>query len=283
MLSWSPLEPFGAVVEADLSMPLQDHDRQKLRNLLWERQVLIFNGQKLSHERQAEIIDIFEPVLRNWEGMHFVSTEADKGGLGRGELSFHSDCAFMPNPRTVLSLHALDVVAGESSTQWISARAAWLAMPSRLRSQLERARILQVMPAPEYLDRLSTEQIPDWVPQHWHDALIRHPHTGERLPFIMEMQTARIEGLPPAESKALIELSLDWMYRADALLEHTWQNGDLVIWDNLSTQHARGSLFGKGRRILQKVQAGGDALQDWPAYHSPKLQQLLAAQSVQEG
>src|SRR3546814_1575238 len=54
--------------------------------------------------------------------MHFVSTEADKGGLGRGELSFHSDCAFLPHPRIVLSLHAIDVVDAESSTKWISAR-----------------------------------------------------------------------------------------------------------------------------------------------------------------
>src|SRR3546814_17019112 len=100
--------------------------------------------------------------------MHFVSTEADKGGLGRGELSFHSDCAFLPHPRIVLSLHAIDVVDAESSTKWISARNGWNAMPAELQRQLKDTRALQVMPS-EFTDRLSTKPIPDWLPHHWPD------------------------------------------------------------------------------------------------------------------
>jgi len=276
MLNWRPLDPFGATIEADLSRPLGEAEQQELRDLLWDRQVLIFKNQKLSHERQAEIIDIFEPVPRTWEGMHFVSTEAEKGGLGRGELTFHSDCSFLPNPRVVLSLHAIDVVDGESSTKWISARNGWDAMPPELRRRLEDGRALQVMPS-EFMDRLSTKPIPAWLPHHWHDALIAHPHTGERLPYIMEMQTARIEGLAPQDGKRVIEQALGYLYRPDAVLEHVWENGDFVIWDNIATQHARGSLAGKGRRTLQKVQAGGEALESWPDFHHPNLQELLAA------
>src|SRR3546814_20411900 len=85
--------------------------------------------------------------------MHFVSTEADKGGLGRGELGFHSDCAFLPHPRIILSLHAIDVVDAESSTKWISARNGWNAMPAELQRQLKDTRALQVMPSE--LDRKS--------------------------------------------------------------------------------------------------------------------------------
>lgn len=276
MLNWRPLEPFGAFVEADLSAPLDKAQQQELRDLLWDRQVLVFERQKLSHERQAEIIDIFEPVPRTWEGMHFVSTDPDKGGLGRGELTFHSDCSFLPRPRVVLSLHATDVVDGDSSTKWISARDGWSAMPAGLQERLEGTRALQVMPS-EFADRLSAKAIPDWLPHHWHDALITHPHTGERLPYVMDMQTARIEGLTPPDSKQLIEQALDILYRPEAVLEHVWNNGDFVIWDNIGTQHARGSLAGKARRTLQKVQAGGDPLQDWPSFNTPEVQNLLAA------
>lgn len=276
MLNWQPAQPFGAHVDVDLSQELDAEDTAALRGLLWDRQVLVFKHQELSHERQAEIIDIFEPVPRTWEGMHFVSTESDKGGLGRGELTFHSDCAFLPHPRVVLSLHAIDVVDGESSTKWISARDGWNAMPTDLQDRLCDTRALQVMPS-EYTDRLSGKPVPDWLPHHWHDALIAHPHTGERLPYLMEMQTARVEGLPPPESKRVIDRALDCLYRPEAVFEHVWENGDFVIWDNIATQHARGSLAGKGRRTLQKVQAGGEALQDWPAYNSPEVQNLLAA------
>src|SRR3546814_4220207 len=78
------------------------------------------------------------------------------------------------------------------------------------------------------------------------------------LPYIMEMQTARIDGLAPSDGKRVIERALGYLYRPDAVLEHVWNNGDFVIWDNIATQHARGSLAGKGRRTLQKVQAGGE-------------------------
>src|SRR3546814_18795602 len=85
MLDWRSLDPFGATVDADLSQPLDEAEQRRLRDLLWDRQILIFTNQKLSHERQAEIIDIFEPVHRTSDGMHFVSTAADKGGWGRDE------------------------------------------------------------------------------------------------------------------------------------------------------------------------------------------------------
>src|SRR3546814_21183073 len=93
----------------------------------------------------------------------------------------------------------------------------------------------------------------------------------------MEMQTARIDGLAPSDGKRVIERALGYLYRPDAVLEHVWNNGDFVIWDNIATQHARGSLAGKGRRTLQKVQAGGVARESWPGFLSPEVQELPAA------
>lgn len=279
MLEWNPLNPFGAIVAIDLSQPLDARTQVRLRELLWQHSVLVFENQSLTHDRQADIIDLFELVRRDKEGMHFVSTEAEQGGLGRGELTFHADCGFMAEPRRVLSLHAIDVVDGETSTKWISARNGLDRMPPAMRDTLGSAKALNVMPAPEYTDRLSADPVPAWVPHHWHDALIRHPQTGERLPFIMDMLTARIDGLAPESSKQLIEEALEILYDPAHVLEHVWKTGDFVIWDNVATQHARGALFGKGKRVLQKVQAGGDALKTWHAYGSPELNALLEAQT----
>jgi alpha-ketoglutarate-dependent taurine dioxygenase len=72
---------------------------------------------------------------------------------------------------------------------------------------------------------------------------------------------------------------LGYVYQPNNLVEHVWRNGDLVIWDNVGTQHARGSVAGVGRRTLQKVQGGGQDFSEWHAYNSPELQQLLAVQS----
>jgi taurine dioxygenase len=42
--------------------------------------------------------------------------------------------------------------------------------------------------------------------------------------------------------------------------EHTWCNGDIVIWDNIALQHARGSLKSAGRRVLQRVIVGTEGV-----------------------
>ena len=37
------------------------------------------------------------------------------------------------------------------------------------------------------------------------------------------------------------------------MYEHRWYNGDLVIWDNIALQHARGDMSGCIPRVLQRV------------------------------
>ena len=48
----------------------------------------------------------------------------------------------------------------------------------------------------------------------------------------------------------------DHLYVAENAVEHRWRRGDIVLWDNLTLQHARGSLASAGRRVLQRVVAG---------------------------
>ncbi|MFT3966100.1 MAG: TauD/TfdA family dioxygenase, partial [Sphingobium sp.] len=48
----------------------------------------------------------------------------------------------------------------------------------------------------------------------------------------------------------------DALYAPDNLLEHRWHRGDLLIWDNVRFQHARGPLAEVGRRVLQRVIVG---------------------------
>src|SRR4051794_5621339 len=69
------LGPFGAEITPDLSQPLTPAAEADLRDLLWEHQLLLFRGQRLSHARQIEIMETFAPVLHTAEGAHYISTE----------------------------------------------------------------------------------------------------------------------------------------------------------------------------------------------------------------
>ena len=275
------LGAFGAEVTGDLNAPLDDASRQTLRDLLWEHEMLVFRGQDLTHARQIEVMEVFAPVLHTPEGAHYISTEKDKGVLGRQELPFHSDLSFVATPRLALSLHAVDVVDGETSTKFISATRAVDRLPSDLRDRLEALKGLQVYPLDPYMDRASDQALPAWLPRHAHPVLMLHPVADKTILYVMEMQTVRVEGLPIDESRTLIEDLLDRLYTPDNLVEHFWFNGDIVIWDNVALQHARGVIETSGPRTLQKVQTGIESFeQQWPAYSGREMQAALAAMAM---
>jgi alpha-ketoglutarate-dependent taurine dioxygenase len=58
------------------------------------------------------------------------------------------------------------------------------------------------------------------------------------------------------ESDELIDALLDHMYAPGKEIAHHWRQGDLVIWDNLTLQHARPNVATGGPvRTLRKTLA----------------------------
>jgi taurine dioxygenase len=64
-----------------------------------------------------------------------------------------------------------------------------------------------------------------------------HPVTGRKVLFVNEGFTALVEGMPKAESDALLHQLFDHIIRPEALYTHQWREGDLLMWDNCLTQH----------------------------------------------
>jgi len=81
-----------------------------------------------------------------------------------------------------------------------------------------------------------------------------HPRTGRPILYVSQMMTTHIEDLSPDESEQLLDDLFDVLYAPDNSVEHDWRPGDLVVWDNLATQHARGKVTQIGpERSLRKV------------------------------
>lgn len=250
----SPLRqlPLGVELAGDLREPLQDAEARQLRELLSEHGLLLFRHQQLSHPQQVELLGHVGAVLQAPDGIGYISTDGNKGGLGTGELAFHSDLSFTPKPFRAISLHAIDVVDGGSSTRFASGVRAYAALPDALRAQLEELRVLSVMPVDMASDRLN-EVVPPGMPQHWQPAMLPHPVSGQPILYVNQQHSARVDGMAPASSAALLRELFARLYAPDNTYEHRWHNGDLLIWDNLALQHARGDLQRSGVRTLQRV------------------------------
>ena len=170
--------------------------------------------------------------------------------LGVGELAFHSDLAFNPEPFLTISLHATDVEDGRSSTRFVDSCIGYRTLPEATKARLAGHDALHVF-AVDMAGHNS--DAPEGLPRATHPLVMEHPRTGEPILYVNLNQTARIVGLAPQESADLLEALFEHLYREENVYEHRWRNGDLVMWDNLATQHARGNVSGVGRRTLQRV------------------------------
>lgn len=258
-LKWRPLEPFGAEVFANLSAPLSPEAEVELIALLNDRSLILARGQSLAMERQRAICALFGPLLLREGENGYMTNEA--GGPSASELTFHADAAYTPHPFDALSLHALDVVDDASSTRFVSAERGYDRLPEPLRARLD---VLdQEMIAPHYTElagRTCDRRDPQVQKRGVMPAVRTNPHNGKRCVWVGEMQTAHLLGMDWEEGRALLHWVYDHLYAPDNLLEHRWRNGDIIIWDNIALQHARGNVEGVGRRLLQRVIVGAEGV-----------------------
>jgi taurine dioxygenase len=258
------LEPFGAEAELDLAGGLGEADKAELRRLYALDGLLLIRGLRLSMDEQLDLCSVFGPVLRGSRENYLVSNVHKAGLLGSRELLFHNDIPFVPEPYLGGSLHALDVADGVSATRFASGLRAYERLPGRLRERIEGLNALQVRERVEgRRNRLTDMQPGDLCTLH--PVVRRRDDDGRPYLFVNQSMTASIVGLSEADSEALIEELLSYLYVEDGIHEHVWTTGDIVIWDNLAVQHARKAL-GAGVRTLQRVTIAKIAYWDqWPA------------------
>jgi taurine dioxygenase len=249
IIAHQPLARFGVEVERDLSVPLDAAERAALKALLYRHGLVVARGQSLSLEQQCDVLSIFGPLLGNRATVSYVAP--DDGVFGTQALGFHSDLAFAPLPFDVISLHAVDVADGATSTRFADAGAAYQKLSPSLLARLQGLTGAAVSSSAN--GRTVGYHIPADAIRFDRAAILQHRITGQPILYVQEAQTARFNELGQAESDALLEALFAILYRPDHLYEHRWTTGDLVIWDNLRLQHARPAFAPGLRRRLQRV------------------------------
>jgi taurine dioxygenase len=244
--------PIGVELSGDLREPLDAAGQHWLHQLLADEGLLVFRKQQLSHPEQIRILGYCGTVLNRLDGVGYISKDTKKGGFGTIELSYHSDQAYTSDPYDAISLHAVDVVDGGTSTRFASGTKACATLPAALKETLTGVKVLSAM-AIDMSGKQLDEEVLAGMPQFIRPAIIPHPVTGVPILYVNEQHAVQVENWPRAQSTALLRQVLDHLYRPEHLYEHYWYNGDLVIWDNLSLQHARGAQTGSGARTLQRV------------------------------
>jgi taurine dioxygenase len=88
-----------------------------------------------------------------------------------------------------------------------------------------------------------------------HPVVISLPHTGKHALFVNEFNTSHIVEYGPdsEEGEELLQTLFRALYEDTNLYEHHYVNHDLVIWNNLATQHARPARIDQNPRTFRRL------------------------------
>jgi taurine dioxygenase len=252
VIASSPLDPFGVELDLDLRRELSHAEQDEFRRLYELHDLVLVRGEVLTMDAQMRVGELLGPVLMSDTGLMSKDTAI---GLAGVELCFHSDYAYSPEPLQAISLHAVDVVDGETSTRFAGGRHAYESLAPEVQASVADASALQVFGV--RLDaRNRLAELDPVLPSTAHPLAPEHAASGSRYLFAPEMTTDSIVGLDPDESEALLAQVFAALYGPGQVLEHQWSMGDFVLWNNTRVVHARGDSSMIERRVLQRVTLG---------------------------
>ena len=263
---------FGAeILGVDLSSRLDEKTVEFLRATFDDRGLLLFHGVDIDRTCQyylSTILQGHEPPSEEdskagaeRQGNFWISNKEPDAAAPFGRLLFHCDGMWSDEPFEVLSLYAVDVQPPVIPTAFVSSVFAWETLPETLRDRLEGLHAEHVT-GPEYIherrrqafeDELS-QPVRDTSPSSTLPVVDRHPRTGQLVLYVTQGMTKGIVELPSGESEDLLEELFDHLYRPLAVWQHHWSDGDLILWDNMTVQHARPNVTTAGpTRTLRKI------------------------------
>jgi alpha-ketoglutarate-dependent taurine dioxygenase len=261
---------FGAdVTGVEPEVPLHPDDEAALREAFDTRGLLLFRGMEgmtSSYQRYLASTVIGKSGVAGEgatgtdeeDGAYFVSNRREGANAPFGRLLFHTDMMWADQPFQVLTLFAVEVEPPSVPTNFTSAAARWDALPDDLRSRIEDLHAVhvtgqQMRADPGDADDL-LKPVRSQVRSTTKPIRYEHPRTGRSLLYVSQMMSDRVVELGDADSEQLLSELFAHLYDPDAVWSHDWANGDLVMWDNLAIQHARGNVDVEGPvRTLRKV------------------------------
>lgn len=275
--------PLGAeVIGLNLQASISDDDHTILNQAWLDHKVLLFRGQRMDFDQQISFSKVFgeleAPVmklLKYTDGtgqkssvppeITIVSNIKENGKpigqLGNGEALWHSDSNFIEEPPAGAMLHGVEIPPVGGNTSFMDMATVLETLPQELRDIIE-GRYCKHDPSLSStgVKRKDFDEVTDVSkslgPEH---PLIRtHPKTKQKILFLGRRPNAYIVGLPIDESEDLLNRLWAHSQNQSCIYEHSWQVGDILLWDNRAVMHRRDSFDDKYRRLMHKTVLKGD-------------------------
>jgi len=235
--------------------------------------VLIFPGQQLSQEDLIRATGFFGEMgalsrppkyfpkgySKLLPGIMMISNIRENGepigALPDGEMMFHHDMIHAEIPSKATLLYSVEIPAAGGNTLFASGYAAYDSLDPAIRNRLEGKMALHHYNYGSTIrgDSRGTEAFAERA----HPVFRTHEDTGRKAIYVNRLMTVKVLDIPDDESERLLNAVYDHAEKREFVYEHVWRVGDLLLWDNRCSSHARTDFPSAERRLMLRTTVQG--------------------------
>jgi taurine dioxygenase len=278
----TPLHPaIGAEIGGvDLSLELSAATIEAVRKAWYDHSVLLFRDQEnFTGEDQLRFAGHFGEVAErhkpkpgasapshgaDWVNLMPITDKKDEdgtalGGLGHGEMWFHSDKCYHQAPHRASFLYGIEIPTEGGHTKYSSMYGAYENLPAEWK---ERFKDSFVMQGYDYGcdERLNLNIDLNNIFHYRQPMCLKNPGSGRIGLYVSRLNTMWIEGIDRDESEEILNKMFEIAEDPAIVYEHVWRPNDLLMWDNLACHHARTTWPDEQTRELRRCTTNGAPL-----------------------
>lgn len=267
------LQPLNSFVSEVLGLSLwSELDQATIDELdtLWSTQgVVVLRRQALSEDELLAFSRRFgtpEKIVRqDWTSarrpeivrISNMRNEAGEliGGLGSGDLAWHTDQSYMANPATGCVLYMVEGPDEGGHTYWANLHLAYEALSPGLKDLIadKYAVFDYAKRQAGYNEGALSEDIKQQTPPIMHPLVTVHPRTGQKALYLDPSTTVGIAGMDEVEGRQLLDELCAHATKPAFVYKHEWHIGDVVMWDNGILLHRRDPYDASYNRLLKRT------------------------------
>jgi taurine dioxygenase len=178
------------------------------------------------------------------------------GALPDGEMNFHHDMIHAELPHNGTLLYSVEIPSYGGDTLFASGYAAYETLDPAIRSRLESRKALNHYNYGTTI-RGDISKAVEAFAEAEHPVFRTHDETGRKAVYVDRLMTMRVVDMPEAESDELLNAVFDHSERGEFMYRHVWRVGDLIVWDNRCSAHARDDFPSDQRRLMLRTTVKG--------------------------
>lgn len=235
---------------------------QALQNAVQEHQVLFFKNQghldDATHEAFAtKLGELYAhptvPVKENSKSIFELDSE--KGAKAN---IWHTDVTFVPDVPKYSVLRGAKIPSVGGDTVWSNTHTAYEDLPEDLKKLADNLWAVHSnkfdYAAPGQDKEYNRKVFASTVYETRHPVVHVHKETGKKH-LLLGGFVRHFEGYTTSQTEALLSIFQSYVTRLENTVRWNWDEGDVVIWDNLATQHYAIADYDE-QRIVRRITVG---------------------------